>query len=89
MVLSSIDTTPKNTFRYPFSTIKLAWDEAIIKESNPLKNNTPVIDLIESLRNHLDYLIKQGKTFTDPEILIASRALDEAINNFYKNSSYD
>lgn len=57
----------------------------IIKEQNSFwPDYTAIINLVESLREHLENLVTLKQNFTDPEVLAVSQALDEALNELYR-----
>ncbi|MGS0765613.1 Spo0E family sporulation regulatory protein-aspartic acid phosphatase [Syntrophomonas curvata] len=57
----------------------------IIKEQKSLwPDYTAIINLVESLRERLENLVTLKESFTDPEVLAASQALDEALNELYR-----
>jgi len=49
-----------------------------------LRDHAEIINLIETLRSRLENLIALKGNNTDPEVLEASQALDEKINEFYR-----
>lgn len=63
---------------------KQAWIEIIKEEKSPWPDHTAIINRVESLREHLENLVTLKQSFTDPEVLAASQALDEALNELYR-----
>jgi hypothetical protein len=48
------------------------------------QNNTAIMYQVEILRQHLENLVLLGNNFSDPEVLAASQALDEALNKLHR-----
>jgi hypothetical protein len=48
------------------------------------KNYAAIVNQIEILRQHLEDLVISKNNLTDPDVLAASQALDEALNKFYR-----
>lgn len=57
----------------------------IINQLKVLKqNNIAIINQVEILRQHLENLVLLSNNFSDPEVLAASQALDEALNKLHR-----
>lgn len=57
----------------------------ITRDLQILKNNNIVIvHQVETLRQHLEELVTLTNNLSDPDVLAASQALDEALNTLYR-----
>lgn len=47
-------------------------------------NNMVIVTQVEALRQHLEELVTLTNNLSDPDVLVASQALDEALNRLYR-----
>lgn len=60
--------------------VKKARSQEKVGQEIILSDQMEIINLIELLRSRLENIIALKENLTDPEVLAASQALDEALN---------